>query len=126
MTIALLPNPIPTPPPAELYQDAKAYAGLAHVLMISTWWVGPVGPLIIFIIKRSSRFVSFHPLQALFWQIIFTLLYVCGMTLIFATAFGTMACMPQQKTADAPFPTALFRCYAVLLAHHDGGFATSL
>jgi hypothetical protein len=45
---------------------------LAHALMISTWWIGP---LIIFVIKRSSRFVSFHALQALFWQIIFTLLH---------------------------------------------------
>jgi uncharacterized membrane protein len=82
--------------------------------MISTWWIGP---LIIFVIKRSSRFVSFHALQALFWQIIFTLLQACGMILMFATTFGTMASMPQQKTADAPFPTALFVV---------GGFATSL
>ena len=62
------------PRPLELTQDEKAYAGLAHALMISTWWIGP---LVIFLTKRSSRFVSFHALQALFWQIIFTLLHVC-------------------------------------------------
>ena len=105
--MAFPPNAIPTSPPVELTQDEKAYAGLAHALMLSTWWIGP---LIIFLIKRRSRFVSFHALQALFWQIIYTLLYVGGMILLFATAFGSMASMPQQKTADAPirgFATSL-------------------
>jgi uncharacterized membrane protein len=123
MTMAFPPNPIPTPPPAELTQDEKAYAGLAHALMISTWWIGP---LIIFLIKRSSRFVGFHALQALFWQIIFTLLYVCGMILVFATAFGTMASMPQEKTADASFPTALFVVMPFFWLIMMGGFGTSL
>jgi uncharacterized membrane protein len=91
--------------------------------MISTWWIGP---LIIFVIKRSSRFVSFHALQALFWQIIFTLLHACGMILMFATASGIMASMPQQKTADPPFPTALFVVMPFFWLMMMGGFATLL
>jgi len=55
--MAFPPNAIPTSPPVELTQDEKAYAGLAHALMLSTWWIGP---LIIFLIERSSRFGSFH------------------------------------------------------------------
>ena len=98
--MAFLPSPIPIPPPPELNQDEKAYLGLAHARMISTWWIGP---LVIFIIKRSSRFVSFLALQALLWQIIFTLLYLCGTIVMFATGFGTMASVPQQKNADASF-----------------------
>src|SRR6476660_5702327 len=94
-------EPIATPAPAELTEDEKAFAGLAHALMISTWWIGP---LVIFLTKRRSRFVSFHSLQALFWQIIFTLLYVAGMILMFATAFVNMASMHKPQTADAPFP----------------------
>jgi uncharacterized Tic20 family protein len=98
-------EPIATPAPAELTEDEKAFAGLAHALMISTWWIGP---LVIFLTKRRSRFVSFRSLQALFWQIIFTLLYVAGMAVIFIAAFGTLAAVPDGKTADPPFPTALF------------------
>jgi len=94
---------VPVPPPnLELTQDEKAYAGLAHALMISTWWIGP---LVIFLMKRSSRFVSFHALQALLWQIIFTLLYIGGMVSLFGVMFATMAVRLQAfdvPTADYP------------------------
>jgi uncharacterized membrane protein len=120
--MAFPPNPIPTPPPAELTQEEKVYAGLAHALMIARWWIG-----------RSSSFLSrgvpdssvLHALQALFWQIIFALLYVCGMILMFAIAFGTTASMPQQKTADAQFP-ALFVVMPFFWLIMMGGFATPL
>jgi uncharacterized membrane protein len=118
MSGALVPQP-----PAELTQDEKAYAGLAHALMISTWWIGP---LIIFLAKRSSRFVSFHSLQALFWQTIFTFLYIGGMAVIFATAFSTIGSMPQEKTAEPPFPTALFVVFPFFWLIMMGGFALSL
>ena len=116
-------EPKVAPPPAELSQDEKAYAGLAHALMISTWWIGP---LIIFLVKRNSRFVSFHSLQALFWQIIFTLLYLAGVILMFATMFGTMASMPQGKTVNAPFPTVFFVMMPVFWLIMMGGFALTL
>ena len=48
------------------------------------------------------------------------------MILIFATAFGTMAFMPQQNTADAPFPIALFAVMSFFWLIMMGGFATSL
>ena len=38
-------------------------AVLAHVLQLVGGWIGP---LVIFLIKRQSRFVSFHALQVLF------------------------------------------------------------
>ena len=53
--------------------------------MISTWWIGP---LVIFLIKRSSQFVSFHALQALFWQIIFTVTYFGAMFVFFAVVIA--------------------------------------
>ena len=64
---------------------------LAHVLQIVGWWIAP---LIIFLIKRESKFVSFHALQALLLQIahmlsaaVFVVLWI---TMIFATiAHGT-------------------------------------
>ena len=120
MSEGTVPVPLPN---FELTQDEKAYAGLAHALMISTWWIGP---LVIFLMKRSSRFVSFHALQALFWQIIFTLLYVGGMITLFGVMFATMANMPHDKTAEAQFPTGLFFVMPIFWLIMMGGFAISL
>jgi len=61
----------------ELTQDEKAYAGLAHALMMCT---GFIGPLVIYLKNKRSRFVRFHASQALFWGVISTLFY-------FPTAF---------------------------------------
>jgi uncharacterized membrane protein len=102
---------IAVPTVAELTADEKAYAGLAHALMMSTWWIGP---LIIYFVKRESRFVKFHALQAMFWQIIFTLLYAVGMIVFFIVMFSTMLPMQQGKTAQPPqFPTPLFLVFPV-------------
>jgi uncharacterized Tic20 family protein len=110
--------------PAALSQDEKAYAGLAHALMISTWWIGP---LIIYFMRKESRFVSFHALQALFWQIIYTLLYVTGMVVVFAVVFTKILSMPQGKTADPnQFPVALFVVFPVFWLIMMGGLVISV
>jgi uncharacterized protein len=66
------PNPglyVPT-------QDERTFALLAHVLGIFS---GFIAPLVFFLVKRESKFVSFHALQALTWHVIY-----------FASMFGTM------------------------------------
>jgi len=114
----------PSPVVSELTQDEKAYAGLAHALMISTWWIGP---LIIYLIRRESRFVSFHALQALFWQIIYTLLYAGGMVLFFVAMFSTVATMPQGKTTEPPqFPVAFFMVFPIFWLIIMGGFVITM
>ncbi len=46
--------------------DERRFAMLAHVLQISvSFWA----PLVIYLVKRDSRFVRFHAIQALFLQI---------------------------------------------------------
>lgn len=50
---------------AEPTHDECTAATLAHVLQIITWWIAP---LVIYLVKRESRFVSFHALQALIYQ----------------------------------------------------------
>lgn len=100
MAETLLPVPMP-----ELTQDEKAYAGLAHALMMSTWWIGP---LVIYLSKKESRFVSFHALQALFWQIIFTVLYIGGFTVFVMVTIFTVSTQPGGSSANSKFPTALF------------------
>lgn len=75
-------------------------ATLAHVLQLVGWWLAP---LIIFLIKRQSRFVSFHALQALLLQIthmiVSAVFVVMWMSFIFATIAQTMS-----KPAQPPQP----------------------
>jgi uncharacterized Tic20 family protein len=49
---------------------------LAHVLMIFT---GLIGPLIIYFVKRDSRFLRYHSLMALFWQLLVMVLWMATM-----------------------------------------------
>ncbi len=111
-------------PGTELTQDEKAFAALSHALMVSTWWIGP---LIIYLTKKESRFVSFHSLQALFWQIIFTLLYAGGLAVFFVVMLSTVLSMPQGKTTAPPqFPAAFFLVFPLFWLIIMGGFAISL
>ena len=47
-------------------QDERTFACLAHLLQFVGWFIGP---LVILVLKRESRFVVFHAVQALLWQI---------------------------------------------------------
>jgi len=79
-----LSDSLPAPTP-----DEKTMATLAHVLQIVGWWIAP---LIIYLIKRDSKFVSFHAMQALLWQLVWMVLWIVGaclwVFLIFATVFS--------------------------------------
>ena len=80
-------------------QDERTMAILAHVLQIVGWWIAP---LIIFLIKRESRFTSFHALQALFLQILYMFLMVLFVVVWFAGIFVIMAHAPAEKGAPPP------------------------
>ncbi|HWS17692.1 MAG TPA: DUF4870 domain-containing protein [Candidatus Elarobacter sp.] len=78
-------------------------ATLAHVLQLIGSWIAP---LIIFLIRRQSRFVSFHALQALLLQIIHTIIVIVLMMLWFVTVFTTIL---QQTHGRPPvFPPMMF------------------
>lgn len=72
---------------------------LAHVLQIVGWWIAP---LIIFLIKRESRFVAFHALQALFLQILYLFLMGIFMVAWVAGMVLTVAAAPAQKGSPPP------------------------
>jgi len=78
-------------------------ATLAHALQLIGSWIAP---LIIFLIQRQSRFVSFHALQALLLQIVHTIIVIILMVLWFATILTTVA----HQTGGRPteLPIALF------------------
>jgi uncharacterized membrane protein len=75
---------------------------LAHVLQLVGWWIAP---LIILLLKRGSRFVSFHALQVLLLQIAYMVFFGGFMVLWFGAFFLTM--LHQSPAKDAP-PPALF------------------
>ena len=61
-------------------------ATLAHVLQIVGGWIAP---LIIFLVKRESRFVAFHALQVLLLHVVYLVLWVVGVAVFFAVLFST-------------------------------------
>lgn len=90
----------------EPTEDERNFAMLAHLLQ---FFAGFIPPLVIFLVKRkSSRFVAFHALQALLWQIAYFVIIMLGMIAIFASVFGMI--LHQQHaggTNNAP-PMAFF------------------
>ena len=84
-------------------QDERTMATLAHVLHLVGWWIAP---LVIFAVKRQSKFVSFHALQALLLQIVQMVLIGAFMVAWFALIFSTMVMHPLPK--NAPPPPAIF------------------
>lgn len=80
-------------------QDERTMATLAHALQVVGWWIAP---LIIFIVQRKSRFVSFHALQALLFQIAYLILMIGCMVLWFATIFSTVLQQGPDKSAPPP------------------------
>jgi uncharacterized Tic20 family protein len=81
---------------------------LVHVLSIFTgFWA----PLIIYLIKRDSKFISFHALQSLVWHVLYmvgTMLFVFALFFIFIATFMTH--IVAQNGAGAP-PVALFMVF---------------
>jgi len=82
-------NPSAMPQAAEsVTRDDRVIAMLAHVLQIFAYFVGP---LIIYLAKRDSRFVRFHALQALIWQVLAMTIFLVLMAVMFAAMFGSIA-----------------------------------
>ena len=106
----------------ELTQDQKAYAGLAHALMLSTWWIAP---LIIYFVKKESRFVRFHAMQALLWQIVFSVLYFVVMAVFFAVVFSSLLSAHGQPQADQVH-IGIFLTMPLIWLMAMGGFAISI
>ena len=65
--------------------DERTLGTLAHVLQLVG---GFIAPLVIFLVKRDSRFVSFHALQALLLQALYFLVVMLMMGAIFAAVIA--------------------------------------
>ncbi len=84
---------------AQSTQDERTIALLAHMLQIMLWWIAP---LAIFLIKRDSKFVSFHALQALLLQAVYVLTIIAGMVLAFGVFILSAALAPEGSNAVPP------------------------
>ena len=83
-------------------QDERTMATLAHALQVVGWWIAP---LIILLVHRKSRFVSFHALQALLLQIAYMVLMAGFVMVWIVTIVATIAHQNADKSAP---PTAFF------------------
>ena len=88
----------------EPTQDERTMATLAHVLQMVG---GFIAPLIIFFLRRESRFVSFHALQVLFLQIANILFSMVFMVAWFAMIFGSIAATAGKPQGGGP-PIMMF------------------
>jgi uncharacterized protein len=91
------PAPI-NPTPIEPTLDERTMAILAHMLQIVGLWIAP---LVIFVVKRESKFVSFHALQALLLQVLYLFLMGVGMFIWFGS-FVLTAIVAHAAGNDSP------------------------
>jgi uncharacterized membrane protein len=105
----------------EPTQDERTMATLAHALQVVGSWIAP---LIIFLVKRQSRFVSFHALQALLLQLLHMLFIFTLMAIFFISMFTTLAHQIPEKT-NVP-PPALFVLFPIMWLGFAGAYVLIL
>ncbi|MGA9798899.1 MAG: DUF4870 domain-containing protein, partial [Terriglobales bacterium] len=93
-----------------LTPDERTVALLAHMLQIMLWWIAP---LVIFVIRRNSKFVSFHALQALLLQIVHLLLPASAVILWLGVMLLAAASAPAS--GHRPPPPEIYLLMPVLL-----------
>ena len=98
--------------------DERTMGTLAHVLQLVGGWIAP---LVIFLVKRNSRFVSFHALQALLLQGLYFVLMMVMMGAFFAFVFAGVA-FHQPAAQNNSLPPAFIILFPVIwLGMMDGG-----
>ena len=80
-------------------------AFLAHLLQVFT---GFIAPLVIYCVKQDSRFVKFHALQSLFWQLCYMVFFFGGIALFFVSLFATAFVSTSAGQAGHPPSPAIF------------------
>jgi len=102
--------------------DERTNALLLHVLSIFT---GFIAPLVFFLIKRDSKFVVFHALQALIWQAVYIVTFIAGILLTFTFLVVSIAAHPVPNPGEGP-PMAFFGFFGVMWLWGMGGWAINL
>jgi len=96
-------------------QDERTFALLAHVLGIFS---GFIAPLVFFLVKRDSKFVSFHALQSLAWHIAYFVLFF-GAIILFIVSMIAGGGLREQAHGQPPF--AFFGFFGLFWLFAMGG-----
>ncbi|HLW78398.1 MAG TPA: DUF4870 domain-containing protein [Terriglobia bacterium] len=102
-------------------QEERTLAMLAHILQV---FVGFIAPLVILVVKRQSRFVSFHAVQALLWQVIYFVIAMLAMVAWFAVVFSIA--LAHSGSSSNPQPAEVFLAFPLMLLFLMAGWATGL
>jgi uncharacterized protein len=111
----------PVAPPAPT-QDERTMALLVNVLAIFSSFLAP---LIFYLVKKDSRFVSFYSLQALIWHAAYALIFFVGMIIAMIFMFATVASQPHNAANQSP-PWAFFGVFGLVWLWGMGGWVLNL
>lgn len=103
--------------------DDKTFAFLAEFLQVFTWFIGP---LVIYVGKRESRFVAFHAMQALLWQVVYLVLSMICMAVFFVTFFMSAASGGGPQSPSQGPPVAFFIFFPLIWIMMMGGWVLTL
>ena len=95
---------------------------LVNVLAIFSSFLAP---LIFYLVKKDSRFVSFYSLQVLIWHAVYAAIFIVGMIIAFIFMFSSIIAHPHQAPNQAP-PLAFFGAFGLVWLWGMGGFALNL
>ena len=102
--------------------DERMLAMLAHFLQLLS---GFLGPLVILVVRRDSRFVAFHAIQALLWQVIYVGVALVGVVACFFTIFSTIITQ-GGSTSSERFALPFLVVLPVVMVVWGGGWLTTL
>jgi len=103
-------------------QDERTMAMLVHVLAIFSSFIAP---LVIYLVKKDSRFVSFHSLQVLIWHAAYAVMFGVAMIVMFIFMFSTIVSHPQGTPGQEP-PFAFFGVFGAVWLLGLGGWALNV
>ena len=117
MTTAPMPAALPVPT-----QDERTMTLLVNVLAIFSSFLAP---LIFYLVKKDSRFVSFYSLQVLIWHAAYAVIFFVGMIIAFIFMFSTVATQPHGSPNQAP-PLAFFGIFGLVWLWGMGGWVLNV
>jgi uncharacterized Tic20 family protein len=103
-------------------KDECTMAFLAHLLQVFT---GFIAPLVIFCIKQDSRFVKFHALQSLIWQLCYIAAFAVTMIVFFVSFFVSIA-HSGVAGHNQPPPLGFFILFPLLWLLGMGGWIVNV
>jgi uncharacterized Tic20 family protein len=113
-----------TPPPVPFpTEDDKNMAMLAYILSIFAAWIGP---LIIWVVKKDSKFVAFHALQILFWHLVYLVFIMFAMVFFMVGMMASVAGAAAHQHPGAGPPAGMFIFMPLYFLAIFGGWAVNM